>query len=115
MALGGRHASGEAKSDVWIIAQLFKRLKALYLKEGGKFPDPILNLHWPYKDPDDPTPAEIAKEINGYVVADVPDPADSTKLLLQKGKQVVSFAASTRRATTWPAATTATPTIRERT
>ena len=83
---------GEAKSDVWIMAQLYKRLKALYQKEGGKFPDPILNLHWPYKDADDPQPAEIAKEINGYVVADVPDPADATKLVLQKGKQVPSFA-----------------------
>ena len=35
---------------------------------------------------------EIAKEFNGYVVADVPDPADATKLSLQKGKQVPSFA-----------------------
>jgi len=83
----------EAKSDVWIMSQLYKRLKALYQKEGGPFPDAILNLHWPYKDADDPQPAEIAREINGYVVSDVPDPADATKLLLQKGKQVVSFAA----------------------
>jgi formate dehydrogenase major subunit len=84
---------GEAKSDVWIMAQLYKRLKAMYQKEGGAFPDPILNLHWPYKAADDPQPAEIAREINGYVVSDVPDPADATKLVLQKGKQVVSFAA----------------------
>jgi len=83
---------GEAKSDVWIMAQLYKRLKAMYQKEGGAFPDAILNLHWPYKDPDDPTPSEIAKEFNGYVVADVPDPADATKLVLQKGKQVPNFA-----------------------
>ena len=52
---------GEAKSDVWIMGQLYKRLKALYQKEGGAFPDPILNLQWPYKDPDDPQPAEIAR------------------------------------------------------
>ena len=83
---------GEAKSDVWIMSQLYKRMKALYQKEGGAFPDPILNLHWPYKDADDPQPTEIAKEFNGYVVADVPDPADATKLILQKGKQVPSFA-----------------------
>jgi len=83
---------GEAKSDIWIMSQLYKRLKALYQKEGGKFPDAILNLHWPYQNPEEPTPAEIAKEVNGYVVADVPDPADPTKLVLQKGKQVVSFA-----------------------
>jgi formate dehydrogenase major subunit len=84
---------GEAKSDVWIMAQLYKRLKALYQKEGGAFPSPILNLTWPYQNPEEPSPAELAKEINGYVLADVPDPADPTKLLLQKGKQVVSFAA----------------------
>lgn len=84
---------GEAKSDVWIMAQLYRRLKALYKKEGGAFPDPILSLHWPYANPDDPTPAELAKEINGYVLADVPDPADPTKLVLQKGKQVAGFAA----------------------
>ena len=83
---------GEAKTDVWIMAQLYKRLKALYQREGGPFPDALLNLHWPYKDGDDPTADEIAKEVNGYVVADVPDPADPSKLLLQKGKQVVSFA-----------------------
>jgi formate dehydrogenase major subunit len=89
----GATPPGEAKSDIWIMAQLFKRLKALYQKEGGAFPDPILNLHWPYADPDDPTPAELAKEVNGYVLADVPDPVDPTKLLLQKGKQVAGFAA----------------------
>ncbi|RTL59685.1 MAG: formate dehydrogenase, partial [Hyphomicrobiales bacterium] len=83
---------GEAKTDIWIMAQLYQRLKALYQKEGGAYPDPILNLHWPYADPKDPTPVEIAKELNGYVVEDVADPADSSKLLLQKGKQVVSFA-----------------------
>ena len=49
------------------MAQLHLRLKELYEKEGGAFADPILNLHWPYKDADDPHPAEIAKEINGYV------------------------------------------------
>ena len=75
------------------MAQIHLRLKELYKKEGGAFADPILNLHWPYKDANDPHPAEIAKEINGYVVEDVPDPADPTKLVLQKGKQVAAFGA----------------------
>ncbi len=35
----GATPPGEAKSDVWIMAQLYKRLKALYQKEGGPFPD----------------------------------------------------------------------------
>ena len=84
---------GEAKSDNWIIAQLYKRLKALYQKEGGAFPDPILNLHWPYADPDDPTPTEIAKEINGYTLADLKDPTDPNKVTLEKGKQLPGFSA----------------------
>ena len=46
---------GEAKRDAWIMAQIHLRLKDLYKKEGGTFPDPILNLHWPYKDPNEPT------------------------------------------------------------
>ena len=84
---------GEARDDIWIMAQIFNRLKALYRKDGGAFADPILNLHWPYKDPQRPTPEELAKELNGYVVADVPDPNDPAKLLLQAGKQVPAFAA----------------------
>jgi formate dehydrogenase major subunit len=84
---------GEAKSDTWIMAQLYLRLKDLYSKEGGAFPDPILNLTWDYKDPQSPTPEELAKEVNGSALADVPDPNDPTKLVLEKGKQVVSFAA----------------------
>jgi len=84
---------GEAKHDIWIMAQLGQRLKALYQKEGGAFPDPIVNLTWNYKDPGDPTPEELARELNGSALEDVPDPNDATKMILQKGKQLVSFAA----------------------
>jgi formate dehydrogenase major subunit len=83
---------GEAKSDTWIMAQFYQRLKALYQKEGGANPDPILNLVWNFKDPNEPTAAELAREMNGSVLEDVPDPTDPTKLLLQKGKQMASFA-----------------------
>ena len=89
----GGTAPGEAKSDVWIMAQLGQRLKTLYQKEGGAFPDPIVNLSWNYKDPGDPTPEELAREMNGSALEDVPDPNDATKMILQKGKQLVSFAA----------------------
>ena len=89
----GATPPGEAKSDVWIMAQLYKRLKALYLKEGGAFPDPILNLKWEYSNPDEPSPDELARELNGSALADVPDPADPSKLLLQKGKQLPAFSA----------------------
>src|SRR5262245_49054869 len=83
---------GEAKHDNWIMAQIYLRLKALYQKEGGPVPEPIVNLTWPYKDPNEPTPEELAKEINGYVVEDVADPNDPTRIVLQKGKQVPNFA-----------------------
>ncbi len=84
---------GEAKADAWIMAQLYLRLKALYQKEGGKVPEPILNLDWRYKNPGEPTPVELAKEVNGHATEDILDPADPTKVILAKGKQVVSFAA----------------------
>jgi len=84
---------GEAKGDAWIMAQIFLRLRALYQKEGGATPEPILNLVWRYEDPNDPKPEELAKEINGSALEDIPDAKDPTKIALQKGKQVASFAA----------------------
>lgn len=83
---------GEAKHDTWIMAQIHTRLKALYKKEGGPTPEPILDLDWKYKDSGDPSSEELAKELNGSVLEDVMDPNDPTKVVLQKGKQVVSFA-----------------------
>jgi formate dehydrogenase major subunit len=87
----GSTPPGEAKHDTWIMAQIHLRLKALYAKEGGAYSEPIANLHWPYKDAGEPHPIEIAKELNGYVVETVNDPADPTKVLLEKGKQVSGF------------------------
>jgi formate dehydrogenase major subunit len=83
---------GEAKTDTWIMAQIWKRLKALYEQEGGPVPEPILNLRWQYANPEDPHPEEIAKEVNGYAIETLFDPADPTKIVVEKGKQVVSFA-----------------------
>ena len=82
---------GEAKNDVWIVSQIHLRLKELYRKEGGKVPEPILNLEWRYADPNEPSPHELAKELNGYVVEDVADPNDPAKKLLEKGRQVAGF------------------------
>jgi formate dehydrogenase major subunit len=36
--------------DQDILAQIFLRVRELYKKEGGKFPDPILNATWAYTD-----------------------------------------------------------------
>ena len=87
----GGSPPGEAKRDTWIMAQLHLRLKALYEKEGGPVPEPIVNLHWPYKDPANPEAEELAKEINGYAVEDISDPNEPGKIVLQKGKQIVNF------------------------
>jgi formate dehydrogenase major subunit len=83
---------GEAKADTEIMGELFLRLRALYQKEGGAFPDPILGLNWPYKIPRAPAPEELAKEFNGYALADIPDPADASKILVKGGEQVPGFA-----------------------
>ncbi len=82
---------GEAKTDIWIMSQIHLRIKELYRKEGGALPGPILNLTWNYKDTNEPSPEELSKELNGYVVSDVADPNDPTKKLLEAGKQVATF------------------------
>lgn len=87
----GGSPPGEAKTDTWIMAQIHLRLKELYKKEGGAFPDPIVNLNWTYKDPGDPTAEELAREMNGSVLADVYDPVDPTKKVLEAGKQLSGF------------------------
>jgi formate dehydrogenase major subunit len=84
---------GEAKHDAWIMAQIYLRLKALYQKEGGPVPEPIVNLDWSYKDPGEPSPDELAKELNGAALEDIMDPNDPTKVLIAKGKQLPGFAA----------------------
>jgi formate dehydrogenase major subunit len=83
---------GEARNDVEIVADLFTRIRALYVKEGGTFPDPIVNLAWDYKIPFQPSPEELAKEFNGKALADVPDPKDPTKFLAKEGEQLATFA-----------------------
>ena len=42
---------GEALPDTEIIGGLFTRLRAMYQKDGGAFPDPIVNLSWTYTRP----------------------------------------------------------------
>ncbi len=82
---------GEAKHDTYIVAQIFLRMKEMYRSEGGAFPDPILNLSWDYADPNEPTPEELAKEINGRALTDLMDPADPMKVQVAAGKQILNF------------------------
>jgi formate dehydrogenase major subunit len=55
----------ESRHDHWILAELFLRVRELYQREGGKFPDPVMDLTFPYRDPKRPEFEEIAKEVNG--------------------------------------------------
>jgi formate dehydrogenase major subunit len=87
----GGSPPGEAMHDNWIMGQIFVRLRELYRKEGGAFPDPILNLTWDYANPNEPTPAELAREMNGRALTDLHDPTDKAKVAVQAGKQVANF------------------------
>src|SRR5579872_2162466 len=80
---------GEAKRDQEILARIFLKVRELYQKEGGKFPDPILNLTWNYSSPQNPSLPEVAKELNGRALADVEDPA--TKQVMKAGQQLPGF------------------------
>jgi formate dehydrogenase major subunit len=56
----------ESRHDHWMLADLFLRVRELYRQEGGKFPDPVMDLTFPYRDPAKPQLDEIAREVNGY-------------------------------------------------
>lgn len=81
---------GEARTDIDIMSALHLRMKALYEKEGGKFPDPITNLYWPYARANHPTSEEIAKEYNGRALVDLTDAEG--KVIRKAGEQLASFA-----------------------
>ncbi len=85
---------GEARPDSWIINELFWRVRKLYEKEGGVYPDPVVKLAWDYgpKNPEGKVikinTHEIAKEINGYFLEDKVVKGK----LFKKGTLVPSFA-----------------------
>jgi formate dehydrogenase major subunit len=60
---------GDAKSDLWYANRLALELKQLYKADPkAPYPDPIVNLHWNYGAV--PDVHLVAREINGYTVAD---------------------------------------------
>ncbi len=81
---------GDAKLDQEILARIFLKVRDLYKQEGGKFPDPILNLTWNYVEPKNPSLSDIAKELNGRAISDVTDPA--TQQVIKAGQQLPGFA-----------------------
>jgi formate dehydrogenase major subunit len=56
---------GESRHDHWVLADLFLRVRELYRRDGGAFPDPVIDLTLPYRDPAKPEFDEIAREVNG--------------------------------------------------
>lgn len=87
----GATPPGVAQTDVWIMANIFLRLRELYRTEGGPVPEPIMNLAWEYEDPGHPHASELAMEMNGKALEDITDPDDPTKVLIAKGEQLTSF------------------------
>jgi formate dehydrogenase major subunit len=81
---------GDCRLDQDIVAQIFLKVKELYQKEGGKFPDPILNLTWSYTNAQHPALGELLKELNGKALADLTDP--KTQVAIKKGQQLPGFA-----------------------
>jgi len=88
----GADGPGQTKSDLDIMAGIFLRMREAYKKDGGKFPDPIVNLTWPYAQPHSPTPEELAMEFNGKALKEITDAKDPTKVLLKKNEQLAGFA-----------------------
>jgi len=80
---------GDARLDQDILAQIFLKVRALYQKEGGKFPDAILHATWAYTEPEHPSLGEVAKEINGKALADLEDP--TTHQTIKTGQQLPGF------------------------
>jgi formate dehydrogenase major subunit len=68
----------ESRHDHWILADLFLRVRELYRRDGGEFPDPVMELTFPYRDPAKPKLDEIAQEVNGKE--------------LKSGKRLATFA-----------------------
>lgn len=85
----GAEPPGEARNDGVIMAAIFLRLREMYAREGGANPAPLLNMDWNYRNPEDPTPEELAQESNGRALADVLD--DKGAVILKKGQQVADF------------------------
>ena len=81
---------GDCRLDQDIIAQIFLRVRDLYKKDGGKFPDPILAATWAYTTPEHPSLSEVAKEINGKALADLKD--EKANQEIKTGQQLPGFA-----------------------
>ncbi|KZX38006.1 formate dehydrogenase [Wohlfahrtiimonas chitiniclastica] len=83
-------APGEALPDANILSGILYEVRRLYKEHGGVNPEPLMNISWKYDIPTAPHPDELAKELNGYALADIKD-ADGN-VILKKGQLLSSFA-----------------------
>lgn len=83
---------GEAKPDGDIIYELFEKIRALYAKEGGAFPDPIKNLNWDVATNHAFDAHKVAKRVNGYFLKDKTLKVGGKDKTFKAGDPVPSFA-----------------------
>jgi formate dehydrogenase major subunit len=80
---------GQAKTDQEIVGRIFLKVRELYEKEAGRLPDPVLKLNWWYSNPASPSLDEVCRELNGWALKDVRDPAGN--VVLKAGEQLSKF------------------------
>jgi formate dehydrogenase major subunit len=83
---------GDAKADQEITARIFLKVRELYEREGGRFPDPIRSLNWWYTNPSHPSMDEVLREINGWAITDVRDELNPGVIAVKAGQQLSKFA-----------------------
>jgi len=86
---------GDSRADGEIIYELAQKVRELYKKEGGKLPEPVLNLNWDDMGNGHEFDAhKTARLINGYYLKDVEEKQpDGTVKVFKKGTQVAAFPA----------------------
>ncbi|MDG6895402.1 formate dehydrogenase [Volucribacter amazonae] len=83
----------EAKTDGEILSELRQELLHLYQQDDGGRPilrEQLEAMSWNYANPLEPKAEEVAKENNGYALADLYD--SNGNLVLKKGQLLSSFA-----------------------
>lgn len=80
---------GETKPDGDIMVEMMAKIRELYTKEGGAYPEPILKLGCDdWMEGHEFSPSKVAKIMNGYFTRDVEVGGKQFK----KGQQVPAFA-----------------------